>query len=83
MLADDGLVLEVDRFDPGKVSSQDEQILLPTTTLPGDYIISLTVVSKLEDIRIDVIDRAMYSSTYYYYIAGFIVCEISHEINQW
>ena len=23
MLADDGLVLEVDRFDPGKVSSQD------------------------------------------------------------
>lgn len=65
MLADDGLVLEVDRFDPGKVSSQDEQILLPTTTLPGDYIISLTVVSELEDIRIDVIDRAMYSSTYY------------------
>ena len=51
MLADDGLVLEVDRFDPGKVSSQDEQILLPTTTLPGDYIISLTVVSKLDDIR--------------------------------
>ena len=42
MLADDGLVLEVDQFDPGKVSSQDEQILLPTTTLPGDYIISLT-----------------------------------------
>ena len=81
MLADDGLVLEVDRFDPGKVSSQDEQILLPTTTLPGDYIISLTVVSELEDIRIDVTDRAMYSSTYYH-IAGFIVCEISHEINQ-
>ena len=51
MLVDDGLVLEVDRFDPGKVSSQDEQILLPTTTLPGDYIISLTVVSELEDIR--------------------------------
>ena len=38
MLADDGLVLEVDRFDPGKVSSQDEQILLlPTTIIPGDY----------------------------------------------
>ena len=51
MLANDGLVLEVDRFDPGKVSSQDEQILLPTTTLPGDYIISLTVVSELDDIR--------------------------------
>ena len=65
MLADDGLVLEVDQFDPGKVSSQDEQILLPTTTLPGDYIISLTVVSELEDIRIDVIDRAMYSRAYY------------------
>ena len=30
-------MLEVDRFDPGKVSCQDEQILLPTTTLPGDY----------------------------------------------
>ena len=44
-------MLEVDRFDPGKVSSQDEQILLPTTTLPGDYIISLTVVSELDDIR--------------------------------
>ena len=81
MLADDGLVSEVDGFDPGKVSSQDEQILLPTTTLPGDYIISLTVVSELEDIRIDVIDRTMYSSTYCS-IAGFIVCEISHEINQ-
>ena len=51
MLADDGLVLEIDRFDPGKVSSQDEQILLPTATLPGDYIISLTVVSELDDIR--------------------------------
>ena len=52
MLADDGLVLEVDRFDPGKVSCQDKQILLlPTTTLPGDYIISLTVVSELDDIR--------------------------------
>ena len=51
MLADDGLVLEIDRFDPGKVSSQDKQILLPTTTLPGDYIISLTVVSELDDIR--------------------------------
>ena len=63
------------------MSSQDEQILLPTTTLPGDYIISLTVVSELEDIRIDVIDRAMYSSTYHC-ITGFIVCEISHEINQ-
>ena len=37
MLVDDGLVLEVDRFDPGKVSSQDEQILLPTTIIPGDY----------------------------------------------
>ena len=34
MLADDGLVLEVDRFDPGKVSSQDNQMLLPTATLP-------------------------------------------------
>ena len=45
MLADDGLVLEVDRFDPGKVSSQDNQMLLPTATLPGDYVISLTVVS--------------------------------------
>ena len=56
MLADDGLVLEIGRFDPGKVSSQDKQILLPTTTLPGDYIISLIVVSELEDIRIDVID---------------------------
>ena len=44
MLADDGLVLEVDRFDPGKVSSQDSQ-MLPTATLPGDYVISLTVVS--------------------------------------
>ena len=62
MLADDGVMLEVDGFDPGKVSSQGEQILLPTTTLPGDYIISLTVVSELEDIRIDVIDRAMYST---------------------
>ena len=67
MLVDDGLVLEVDWFDPGKVSSQDEQILVPTTTLPGDldYIISLTVVSELEDIRIDVIERPMYSSAYY------------------
>ena len=45
MLADDGLVLEVDRFDPGKVSSQDNHTLLPTATLPGDYVISLTVVS--------------------------------------
>ena len=80
MLVDDGLGLEIGRFDPGKVSSQDEQILLPTTTLPGDYIISLTVVSELEDIRIDVIDRAMYSSTYRC-IAGLIVCEIFHEIN--
>ena len=53
MLADDGLVLEVDRFDPGKVSSQDEQILLPTTALPGDYIISLTVVSELDDQNTD------------------------------
>ena len=53
MLADDGLVLEVDRFDPGKVSCQDKQILLPTTTLPGDYIISLTVVSELEDQNTD------------------------------
>ena len=67
MLADDGLVLEVDQFDPGKVSSQGEQILVPTTTLPGDldYIISLTVVSELEDIRIDDNDRAVYSSAYY------------------
>ena len=45
MLADDGLVLEVDRFDPGKVSTQDNQILLPTATLPDDYIIPMTVVS--------------------------------------
>ena len=45
MLADDGLVLEVDQFDPGKVSPQDNQMLLPTATLPGDYVISLTVVS--------------------------------------
>ena len=67
MLVDDVLVLEVDWFDPGKVSSQDEQILVPTTTLPGDldYIISLTVASELEDIRIDVIDRPMYSRAYY------------------
>lgn len=47
MLADDGLVLEVDRFDPGRMSSQDHQMLLPTTTLPGDYVISLTVVSNI------------------------------------
>ena len=46
MLDDDGLVLEVDRFDPGKMSTYD-QVLLPTATLPGDYIISLTVVSEL------------------------------------
>jgi len=43
-LADDGLVLEVDRFDPGKVSPQENQMLAPTATLPGDYIIPLTVV---------------------------------------
>ncbi|XP_065890688.1 uncharacterized protein [Dysidea avara] len=43
---DDGLVLEIDRFDPGKVSAQDHQKLAPTATLPGDYIIPLTVVSS-------------------------------------
>jgi len=43
-LADDGLVLEVDRFDLGKVSTRDNHTLVPTVLLPGDYIIPLTVV---------------------------------------